>query len=546
MVANTPPAKAFEVQITPDRVLLRVAPAGDSGLKANMVDIQRELDKLGVKYRPETLFTIYRRARNEFEPLANREVLDIVVTVTVSPDGQQAEMTILGPPTGNEPVPPAKIKTAIEEAKVEKGLLFEELRRMIAQRVLATPVVIARGALPKHGVDGRVDFIERPADKPAPMGDETIDWRERNLIRNVAAGELIARIQPPTVGIDGYTVAGKLLKARQGRKAALRLGMNVNLNGAGTEVTAAKAGFVVNSGEKLSVEDVYQAHHINLSTGNVRFSGVVSISGNVDDGFIVEAGKGVSVGGAVGKATIKSGGDVQIQGGVLGATIEAKGNISAKFFSECTLSAGGDILAEDYILHGTADAERAVRVAKTPDGFISGAVVRAATEISASILGSGKSEEQTQLEVGSGVSVRAQFERLQPVLAKHWEAFDRLRKNLGYLQETRERDGAFPDGKLNILKDLSGEAIKARDALWQDGVTYHELLSTMGDPNAPARAVIMASNVVNAGVIIGVERLTQQVKTPLQFCAFVILDGQLKAHDFGFVEKMLKQLKKKN
>ncbi len=537
--------KSFEVQVTSDRVLLRVAPAGDSGLKANLVDIQRELDRQGVKYRPESLFTIYRRARNEFEPLANREVLDFAVTVQVSADGQEARMTIVGPPTGNEPVPPAKVKAAIEEAGVEKGILFDELRRMIGQRVVSIPVVIARGAPPKHGVDGRVDFVAPPERIPAPTGDDTIDWREQNLIRNVAQGDVIAHVHPPTAGIDGYTVTGKLLKARQGRKSPLRIGANVTLNPAGTQVSATKAGFVVNSGDKLSVEDVFQAQHINPTTGNVRFSGVVSVGGNVEDTYTVEAAKGVSVGGAVGQATIKSGGNVEIRGGVLGATIEAKGSISAKFFSDCTLVAGGDILAEEYILHGTADAERAVRVAKTPDGFISGAVARAATEISAAILGSAKSEEQTQLEVGSGVSARAQFERLQPIMAKHWETFDRQRKNLGYLQETRERDGAFPEEKKNILKELAAETLQMRDALWQDAKTYEELQSAMGDPNAPARAVIMASNLVNSGVIVTVERLTLQVKTPLQFCAFMILDGHLKAHDYGFVDKMLKQFKRK-
>ena len=113
------------------------------------------------------------------------------------------------------------------------------------------------------------------------------------------------------------------------------------------------------------------------------------------------------------------------------------------------------------------------------------------------------------------------------------------------MQETRERDGAFPEAKRNILRDLAAETLQVRDALWQDAKTYQELQSAMGDPNAPARAVIMASNLVNSGVTVTVERLTLQVKTPLQFCAFIILDGQLKAHDYGFVDKMLKQLKRK-
>jgi hypothetical protein len=545
MAGSESGATPFEVQITPERVMLRVAPAQDGAPKAQLVDIQRELDKLGLKYRPETLFTIYRRARNAFEPLANREILDFAAVVQVSPDGMLAQLTVVGPPTGNDPIPPAKVKAAIAEAKLDRGLLFDELRRLMSQRILSRPMAIARGAPAKHGVDGRVDFVEPPEHKPAPSGDETIDWRERNLIRNVAQGDVIALVFPPTEGVDGFTVHGKVLKAKHGRKVPLRLGANVALSPDGRKLVAAKAGFVVNAAGKVSVEDVYQADAINLSTGNVRFSGVVSVSGPIEDAFIVEAGRGVTVGGAVGKATIKAGGDVEIRGGVHGATIEAKGSITAKFFSDCTLTAGGDILAEEYILHGTAESERAVRVAKKPDGFISGATVRAATEISAAILGSAKSEEQTRLEVGSGVSARAHFERLQPLMARHWEVFDRNRKNLAFLQESRERDGAFPEDKQHILKQLAEDTLQVRDALWEDAKQYHELLSIMGDPNAPARSVVLASNLVNAGVYVTVQRLPIQVKTPLQECAFMILDGQLKAHDFTFVEKMLKQLKRK-
>lgn len=545
MEANPPGNLPFEIQIAPDRVLLRVAPAREGAQKASLAEIQRELDRLGVKYRPETLFTIYRRARNEFEPLANREVRDFAVTVQVSPDGMQATMVIVGPPGGNDPIPPAKVKAAIEEAKVEKGILFDELRKVLAQRILSRPFVFARGAPPKDGVDGQVIFATPPEQAPVPSEDGNIDWRERNLIRNVAQGEVIAQIVQPTTGIDGYTVLGRTLKARNGRKAPLRLGANVALSGDGSQVVATKAGYVVNTGGKISVEDVYQAHAINLATGNIRFTGVVSVTESIEDTFTVEAGRGLTVGGSVGRAVIKCGGDVQIRGGVHGATIEAKGSISARFFSDCTLTAGGDILAEEYILHGTVESERAVRVAKVPDGFISGAVVRAATEISAAILGSAKSEERTDLQVGSGVSARAQFERLQPVMAKRWETFDRNRKNLQFLQESREHEGRFPDDKRNILRELANETLQLRDALWEDAKAYHDLLSAMGDPNAPARAVILASNLVNAGVYVTVQRLPMQVKSPLKYCAFMILDGQLKPQDYGFVEKMLKQLKRK-
>jgi uncharacterized protein (DUF342 family) len=543
-VTSATEPKPFEVQLAPDRVLLRVQPALDGGRKASLGDIQKELERLGVKYRPDTLLAIYRRARNEFEPLALRDVVDLTVQVAVSDDQQTAHMLVVGPP--GSAVSPDAVKTALSQARVTKGLLVNDLRRVIAQRLMGQKVLIAKGRPAQNGENGRVDFVVTGEDKAETGDNESVNWRERNLIRGAEEGELVARVFLPTAGLDGYTVTGRVLRARDGRKARYLLGSNVTQSENGMELFAAKAGYVVQSGDRISIEDVYVAQDVNSATGNVHFAGVVSVRGNVEDTFRVEASKGVDVGKTVGQAVIVCGGDVTISGGVMGATIEAKGNISARFFSGCTLRAGGDILAVDYILHGTAEAEGSVRVSNTLEGFISGGTVRARREISAAVLGSSKSEEITHLEAGGGASVRSHHDRLVAQIKSGREAFERLRRNAAFLQEGRLAGGPLPEAKREIMDQAVAEALQVRDGLFKDAKTYHAIQAVLEKATGPARPVILAANLVNAGVQVQVLRHALRVKTPLKACANMFIDGQLKPHDYDFVVDLLKQLSRQD
>src|SRR3990172_4656715 len=99
-------------------VLLRIRPP-EKGKKANLSDIQRELRLRDISYRHETLFDIYRRASNEFEPLSTREATDYEVLVEVSEDAMQSWLTVVPPEVGEVDLDPAKIKTALEASRVD-------------------------------------------------------------------------------------------------------------------------------------------------------------------------------------------------------------------------------------------------------------------------------------------------------------------------------------------------------------------------------------------------------------------------------------------
>lgn len=540
-------AKQYELKSEGAKILLKVRPPAEGEKKAALTDIQKELDAQGVAYDPEKLFAIYRRARDEYEPLANRESKDYDIAVTVSEDGTEAHLRVTPPTFGHAPLTPDMYKTAIREAKVEKGILYDVLKQVVAKRIENKSILIAKGAPAEDGVDGRMEIELGPGAKPQASAGfaDRVDYRELNLVSNVQPGQCVAKVFPPTEGKDGFTVTGKPLPARAGKAAKLRLGVNVELTPDGTEVRATKAGFVVWAADKLSVEDVFEVEHINSATGHVRFNGVVNVKGNIEDGFKVEAGKTVNVGGTIGNTTVKCGGNVTVKGGVMGATIEAGGTISARFFSEAHLRAKQDVVAEEYILHSNVQADRAVLVTKGSVGFIKGGLIRAGSEIVSPVVGSEVSEGDTKLEVGVGIDVRAKFEKLQIKLANAWVNFDKHRKNLTFLEQRRMQEGALPPDQAGQMHTIIEQARKARSELMEGITEHHELLANIGDASASIGAILVPA-ICNAATSVQVQRYSMRIASPLKACGFLIVDGTLKVMDYALAQKIVRVKKKKD
>ncbi|MCH8112233.1 MAG: DUF342 domain-containing protein, partial [Proteobacteria bacterium] len=333
--------KLYELKVTLSQVMLRVTPPGD-GKKANLNDIQKELKSRGIPYRHNDLFEIYRRAADEFELLSKRETEEYEVLVEVAPSGLEASMTVVPPSMGNSKLDYGMIKQALVAAKIQTGIQQDEIRRVVEKKIENQSVVVAKGREPVHGTDGWVDFLQENEDQDEKEDgqdedeqEDVVDYKELNLIKNVNEGDLVARVHPPTPGEEGFTVLGKVLKARSGKPARVRAGKNIKRSEDGSEIYAGTNGFVINDDDRLSIENVYAVDQVDASTGNIRFAGVVAVRRGVEDNFTVEAAKGIDVGGAVGKATLKSESDISIRGGVMGGTLEARNNISAKFLSEC-------------------------------------------------------------------------------------------------------------------------------------------------------------------------------------------------------------------
>jgi uncharacterized protein (DUF342 family) len=450
----------------------------------------------------------------------------------------EARMTVIPPTRGDDRLDPARIKQAMLDARITKGVLYDEIQRAIRERIENQPIVIARGKPAVIGTDGEMELpTQEPSGPAVRAAGGLVDYKELGLVKNVSEGQVIARIKPPQPGEDGFTVHGKLLKGRNGKPVRIKLGRNVAANEDGSELRATAGGMVYNSGDKISVEDVYQVNQVNTETGNVHFGGVVLVRGNVEDNFVVEGAKGIEVTGSVGKSRLRTDGDVKVMGGVIGATIDARQDVSGKFFSECTIHAGENVTAENYILHSNVQAGKAVRVTKAPTGFINGGVTRAGDYVSSPNLGSNVAQEKTQIEAGMRPNVRMQHDQLAVQLEKNQLSFEKLRKNLLILQQQRETSAAFDEGKREALRKLVEAAHQVRQQL-MEGITQFRTLSAGLAESETDQGFVLVSNTIHPGVTVTIRRASVTIKNALIGSGFRLLKGELKVQDVDEVSRI--------
>lgn len=532
--------KLYEVKIQGRQALLRVRPP-QHGRKASLTEIQEELRERKVDYHHESLFDAYRRARDEFVPIGVRDVETYEVEVEVDEDAQTAWLTVLAPDRGQGQLTPPQLKAALEQARVHKGIDYDLLKRILADPDHGwDKVVIARGRPRENGADGYVEYLEPPRRKPL-VAENRADYRELNLIRNVKAGEVIARIHHPTPGRDGYDVRANVLRAVPGKRPRFKLGRRTHREEDADEITAQADGYVVVTGDRVSVEDVLEVAEVNSESGNLHFQGVVRVHGQVQDGFVVDARKGIDVGGTVGRARLRSGGDIVVHGGMVGAEVQCEGTVRAKFIQESKVRAGDSVLVEEYLLHAQVVAYRHVRVTLEGKGFITGGLTRAGLEVWTAVTGSEASEERTVVEVGTDVDARRRLETLRERMGTNREVFAKARRNLALQQQQREQAGSLEGERLAGFLRMVENGAKLRDELFESLRRQHELEQVLAASAEGGFVGVFISTLAHPGtqIFLGRERLN--VTHPLEAVAFTPAAGEKRVMPYGRAVQLQKR-----
>jgi uncharacterized protein (DUF342 family) len=196
---------------------------------------------------------------------------------------------------------------------------------------------------------------------------ESVDFRNVQTFLNVDSGCLVATISAPGSGTPGKTVLGKNIAPQSGDPVKLKLGLNVRLHEDGTHVFSTDSGRVYLRGSTISVEDVYEIDgNVDFRIGNISFKGFVEIKGDILDGFLVKATRGLKVHGNIGVSIIECDGDVNFCGmsGQGGGSITCGGNISANFIYDTIIECSGSVTAAIEIRNSQIKCLGAISVIK--------------------------------------------------------------------------------------------------------------------------------------------------------------------------------------
>lgn len=299
----------------------------------------------------------------------------------------------------------ADLRRILEENGVVYGINEDFLIAMAKKRVYEREIKVASAKEPIEGKNGYYEYfvdVSEEKRKPRIREDGSVDYQSMNAVISVKEGDKLALYHPPVEGTPGTSVTGgelsvapvKELPAIQG-KNIVRSEENPNL------YLAEKEGRVEYKDGRLILNAIYELNgDVDQLIGKIEFYGDVIISGNVESGVIIRAGKNLTIDGTVEAATIVVGGDVVLKRGIQGsqkATIICKGNLYADFIEHTQVRAGGSVQA-NTIISSQIEAEGMVTVTGKK-GAIIGGYVHGYMGISCQGLGN-ESEVKTVVHAG--------------------------------------------------------------------------------------------------------------------------------------------------
>lgn len=290
----------------------------------------------------------------------------------------------------------------------------EALRAFVELNELITPTeyIVASGKWPVHGSDGKIKFHLDMSDKAqyfAPEEDDdisSVDYKSAIGTPVAKAGELICEITPPTQGIDGYNIYGKLLPASDGKKAKITLGPGFKYDTSMTKIYAESGGRPEFKDNRLIISSIYEINgDVCFETGNIDFDGHVVVHGSVLDEFSINA-KSIEVKGYVGNSFIKTEKDLIVYGGINGKNsesmnsgcIECGGNLLVKYLNDSNIEAAGDVTVRKEIVNSEVKS-----FGKVKAHCIIGGSTTALKGVEADIIGS---ELGTPTIIEAGVNYR--------------------------------------------------------------------------------------------------------------------------------------------
>jgi uncharacterized protein (DUF342 family) len=358
---------------------------------------------------------------------------DSTVAVDVPDQDMKAFINVTPPGPGGCDITLEGYKGYLVGSRVYFGVDEEFLKSFVDHPSYRESVQVAEGAKAVNGRDAYIQYnfeTDQSKVRIREGANGQVDFKDLNIIQNVVEGQPLAVKIPPEKGVQGTTVTGKPLPAKDGKDMPLPLGSNVHLGEDQVTIVADINGQVVEVNGKINVEPVYTVQgDVDLKTGNIIFLGTVIVNGNVTDGFSVKAAGNIEINGTVEKADLDAEGDIIVHQGVTGkgsGVIRAGKSVWARFIENAIVDAGSMVVASDGIVNCRVDAYKSI-VCYGKRAAIVGGRFRASEEINAKILGSPTGGAETICEVG-------QDPKTKEKLAKYIEDKEALTKQLEDVQ----------------------------------------------------------------------------------------------------------------
>lgn len=532
------------VRLATDGVLVKVvAPLG----KGRKVVEKQVVEKLHLRaihdFNEAAVKDAVRTADGEWTMVgifAQNPAADALLTVDVANQEMEARVVLTPPQPGGCDLSRDVILAYLRNNKVVFGVIEEALQALEDEPRYREPVLVAQGQKPENGDDARIQFLFETDRSKINLEEKNgkVDYKELHLVQNVVEGQALARKVPARMGVQGRTVTGKVLPAKNGKDIPLPLGKNVHASDDGLTVIADVNGEATYINSKINVETVYTINgDVDLKTGNQFFLGTIVITGNVEDGFSVKATGNIEVRGNVGRAEISAEGDVIVHQGIMGksaAVITAGKNVWAKFIENATVNAGENVIANMNIINCEITAEKRIICTGNKHAAIVGGLYRASEEINAKTIGSPAGGAETILDVGSDPKSKVKMEDLDGKMKVLQRQIDENDKNIYSLKETKRQRKTLPEDKEALLEEL----------LHQHEVMASEMGALKGEydsiqnylNNLKVKGKVSVSGKIYPGTEIVIRDIREKIKSEYKGLTFFLENMMVKTTKYEEVD----------
>lgn len=285
------------------------------------------------------------------------------IKVSIAPDKLTAHLTVKPHEGSGRPVDRGVIENALQGARVTHGVSDQVVSKVLESLNAGKPlkdVPVARGKPPVEGGREELELLVTPAKDSGVVikQDGRADYKNRGQITTVRKGDELARLVPAdAVPQPGWSVTGETLNAGEIKKLNLEIGAGVEQrkddDGRATLI-ATTTGRLLYTETKIEVQPVYAVQgDVGLQSGNIKFPGMVTVSGSVRSGFHVIAEGEVRIAEGVEAALISADGDIMIGHGVHGRSkgvLRTKAGITATFIEHATVLAIGAVTIKNYLM----------------------------------------------------------------------------------------------------------------------------------------------------------------------------------------------------
>lgn len=270
------------------------------------------------------------------------------ITLHVASDGLVATVTIVA----GSPADETALGEALRGAKIDFGLdpaACAGIAGALADPEFAAEhAVVARGQLPVASVDALLEPQFYPGIQPGALREDgTMDFHDRELLKPVKQGDVLAWLRRAVPGVPGRRVDGAEIPVAPAREVHLAFGPGVRLEADGA-VRAERSGVVLYvPGQSLGVVDHHvHAGDVDLRSGNLSMEGSLVVQGTVQRLFSVRATGDIQIDGAVESGSVRAGADLHVRLGVRGGDaglVCAEGDLIANHAESATLWCGGSM-----------------------------------------------------------------------------------------------------------------------------------------------------------------------------------------------------------